>query len=76
MDKEKDPVVIVTSTTGTGEPPDTAIKFIKEINDKNLPSDHLSHIRYGLLGKWLINYCSHEEGKKSELSINLTCGVD
>ncbi|ETE67793.1 Methionine synthase reductase, partial [Ophiophagus hannah] len=50
LDKEKDPVVIVTSTTGTGEPPDTAIKFIKEINDKNLPSDHLSHIRYGLLG--------------------------
>ncbi|KAG8133124.1 putative Methionine synthase reductase protein [Naja naja] len=50
LDKEKDPVVIVTSTTGTGEPPDTAIKFIKEINDKSLPSDHLSHIRYGLLG--------------------------
>lgn len=51
LDKEKDPVVIITSTTGTGELPDTAIKFIKEINDKSLPSDHLSHIRYGLLGK-------------------------
>ncbi|XP_039185191.1 methionine synthase reductase isoform X2 [Crotalus tigris] len=50
LDKEKDPVVIITSTTGTGELPDTAIKFIKEINDKSLPSDHLSHIRYGLLG--------------------------
>ncbi|XP_070603131.1 methionine synthase reductase isoform X2 [Erythrolamprus reginae] len=50
LDKEKDPVVIVISTTGTGEPPDSAIKFMKEINDKSLPSDHLSHIRYGLLG--------------------------
>ncbi|KAM6455058.1 methionine synthase reductase isoform 2-T2 [Liasis olivaceus] len=50
LDKEKDPVVIVTSTTGTGEPPDTAVKFLKEINNKSLPSDHFSHIRYGLLG--------------------------
>ncbi|XP_077789689.1 methionine synthase reductase isoform X1 [Podarcis muralis] len=50
LNSEKDPVVIVTSTTGTGEPPDTAVKFVKEINDKSLPSDHLSHLRYGLLG--------------------------
>nr|XP_060630046.1 methionine synthase reductase [Anolis sagrei ordinatus] len=47
---ERDPVVIVISTTGTGEPPDTAIKFVKEINDKTLPQDHFSHLRYGLLG--------------------------
>ncbi|KAH0618045.1 hypothetical protein JD844_016999 [Phrynosoma platyrhinos] len=50
LDNEKDPVVIVISTTGTGEPPDTAIKFLKEINDKTLPVDHFSHLRYGLLG--------------------------
>nr|XP_034957214.1 methionine synthase reductase [Zootoca vivipara] len=50
LNSEKDPVVIVTSTTGTGEPPDTAVKFVKEINDKSLPSDHFSHLRYGLLG--------------------------
>ncbi|XP_044298838.1 methionine synthase reductase [Varanus komodoensis] len=50
LESEKDPLVIVTSTTGTGEPPDTAAKFIKEINNKALPSDHFSHLRYGLLG--------------------------
>ncbi|XP_062986256.1 methionine synthase reductase isoform X2 [Elgaria multicarinata webbii] len=50
LDSEKAPVVIVTSTTGTGEPPDTAVKFVKEINNKTLPSDHFSHLRYGLLG--------------------------
>ncbi|XP_061444177.1 methionine synthase reductase isoform X2 [Rhineura floridana] len=50
LDSEKDPVVIVVSTTGTGEPPDTAVKFVKEINNKALPSDHFSHLRYGLLG--------------------------
>ncbi|XP_048371524.1 methionine synthase reductase [Sphaerodactylus townsendi] len=47
---QKDPVVIVTSTTGDGEPPDTAVKFVKEINDKTLPLNHFSHLRYGLLG--------------------------
>ncbi|KAL8194268.1 UNVERIFIED_CONTAM: hypothetical protein K2H54_011231, partial [Gekko kuhli] len=50
LNREKDPVVIVTSTTGDGEPPDTAVKFVKEINDKTLPQSHFSHLRYGLLG--------------------------
>ncbi|XP_054840963.1 methionine synthase reductase [Eublepharis macularius] len=50
LNGEKDPVVIVTSTTGDGEPPDTALKFVKEINDKTLPRNHFSHLRYGLLG--------------------------
>lgn len=50
LDSEKDPVVIVVSTTGTGEPPDTAVKFVKEIKDKALPSNHFAHLRYGLLG--------------------------
>ncbi|XP_066482352.1 methionine synthase reductase [Tiliqua scincoides] len=50
LDSEKDPVVFVVSTTGTGEPPDTAVKFVKEIQDKSLPSNHFSHLRYGLLG--------------------------
>ncbi|KAJ6661376.1 hypothetical protein lerEdw1_015004 [Lerista edwardsae] len=50
LDSEKDPVVVVVSTTGTGEPPDTAVKFVKEIQNKALPSNHFSHLRYGLLG--------------------------
>ncbi|XP_072461501.1 methionine synthase reductase [Notamacropus eugenii] len=47
---ERDPLVVVVSTTGTGDPPDTAIKFVKKIRDKTLPPDFFSHLRYGLLG--------------------------
>ncbi|XP_043396209.1 methionine synthase reductase isoform X2 [Chelonia mydas] len=47
---EKDPLVIVISTTGTGDPPDTACKFVKEIKNKTLLPDHFAHLRYGLLG--------------------------
>ncbi|NWZ25871.1 MTRR reductase, partial [Asarcornis scutulata] len=50
LEGEKDPVVIVISTTGTGDPPDTARKFVKKIQDKNLPPDHFAHLQYGLLG--------------------------
>ncbi|XP_066230726.1 methionine synthase reductase isoform X1 [Saccopteryx leptura] len=47
---ETAPLVMVVSTTGTGDPPDTARKFVKEIKDKTLPVDFLAHLRYGLLG--------------------------
>ncbi|XP_062423972.1 methionine synthase reductase [Rhea pennata] len=50
LEAEKDPVVIVISTTGTGDPPDTARKFVKKIQDKALPPDHFAHLQYGLLG--------------------------
>ncbi|XP_021114259.1 methionine synthase reductase isoform X2 [Heterocephalus glaber] len=47
---ETAPLVVVVSTTGTGDPPDTARKFVKEIHDKTLPGDFFAHLRYGLLG--------------------------
>ncbi|XP_025904342.1 methionine synthase reductase [Nothoprocta perdicaria] len=50
LEAEKDPVVIVISTTGTGDPPDTARKLVKKIQDKTLPPDHFAHLQYGLLG--------------------------
>ncbi|NXA52056.1 MTRR reductase, partial [Nothocercus julius] len=50
LEAEKDPVVIVISTTGTGDPPDTARKLIKKIQDKTLPPDYFAHLQYGLLG--------------------------
>ncbi|XP_010295045.1 PREDICTED: methionine synthase reductase [Phaethon lepturus] len=50
LETEKDPVVIVISTTGTGDPPDTARKFVKKIQDTTLPPDHFAHLHYGLLG--------------------------
>ncbi|NXC21049.1 MTRR reductase, partial [Corythaeola cristata] len=50
LETEKDPVVIVISTTGTGDPPDTARKFVKQIQDATLSPDHFAHLQYGLLG--------------------------
>ncbi|XP_014923535.3 methionine synthase reductase isoform X2 [Acinonyx jubatus] len=47
---ETAPLVVVISTTGTGDPPDTARKFVKKIQDKALPVDFFAHLRYGLLG--------------------------
>ncbi|XP_053323435.1 methionine synthase reductase [Spea bombifrons] len=49
LEKERSPVVIVVSTTGTGDPPDNALKFMKKIKNKELAEDHFSHVRYGLL---------------------------
>ncbi|XP_072009095.1 methionine synthase reductase isoform X3 [Engystomops pustulosus] len=49
LEIEKDPVVFVISTTGTGEPPDAALKFVKKIRNKELPDDYFAHLRYGLL---------------------------
>lgn len=51
LEKEHNPVVFVVSTTGDGEPPDTALKFVRSIKKKSLPRDHFSHLHYGLLGK-------------------------
>lgn len=49
LEEEKDPVVIVISTTGSGEPPEPAAKFVRGIQYKELPADHLAHLRYGIL---------------------------
>ncbi|XP_077167045.1 methionine synthase reductase isoform X2 [Paroedura picta] len=64
LKREKDPVVIVTSTTGDGDPPDTAVKFVKDISDKTLPLNHFSHLRYGLLGLGDSEYSSFCNGGK------------
>ncbi|NXG70999.1 MTRR reductase, partial [Baryphthengus martii] len=50
LETEKDPVVIVISTTGTGDPPDTARNFVKKLQDTTLPPGHFAHLQYGLLG--------------------------
>ncbi|KAL4228706.1 hypothetical protein ACF0H5_011749 [Mactra antiquata] len=49
-------VVIVISTTGDGEPPDTASKFVRRLRKKTLASDYLSKLNYTLLGLGDSNY--------------------
>lgn len=43
-------VVLVTSTTGDGEPPETAQKFVRRLNKTTLPDDYLVHLNYAILG--------------------------
>ncbi|XP_074652264.1 methionine synthase reductase-like [Tubulanus polymorphus] len=49
-------VVIVVSTTGEGDPPDTALKFWRRIKKKTLPTDLLSDVKYAILGLGDSNY--------------------
>lgn len=52
LEKETAPVVFIVSTTGDGEPPDNALKFVKLIKKKTLSNDHYKHLCYALLGKF------------------------
>ncbi|CAM9432061.1 unnamed protein product [Lampetra planeri] len=56
LDTERDPVVIIVSTTGDGDPPEKAIKFVRYINQKSLLENHFQHLRYALLGLGDTNY--------------------
>ncbi|XP_072365084.1 methionine synthase reductase isoform X1 [Scyliorhinus torazame] len=61
--KEHAPVVIIASTTGSGELPETARKFAQELNC-NLPAHYFSHIKYAVLALGDSNYCSFANGGK------------
>uniref|UniRef100_A0A3P8VQK5 5-methyltetrahydrofolate-homocysteine methyltransferase reductase n=1 Tax=Cynoglossus semilaevis TaxID=244447 RepID=A0A3P8VQK5_CYNSE len=46
LEKENAPVVFIVSTTGDGEPPDNALKFVKDIKTKTFSTDHYKHLCY------------------------------
>ncbi|KAJ8277709.1 hypothetical protein GJAV_G00078880 [Gymnothorax javanicus] len=58
LERERTPVVFIVSTTGDGEPPDAALKFVKDIKAKTLPSDHYAHLRYAVLALGDTNYAN------------------
>ncbi|XP_071789021.1 methionine synthase reductase-like [Asterias amurensis] len=58
-------VVIIVSTTGEGEPPDTATKFWRRLKKKTLPSDHLSQVEFTLLGLGDSNYTNFCQNGKN-----------
>lgn len=49
-------VVIVVSTTGDGDPPPNAEKFMRRIKKRILSSTYLAHLHYALLGLGDSNY--------------------
>ncbi|XP_047490875.1 methionine synthase reductase-like isoform X2 [Penaeus chinensis] len=49
-------LVLVGSTTGDGEPPDTARKFWRQLHKKGQPSNVLGHLSYTILGLGDTNY--------------------
>ncbi|XP_072235154.1 methionine synthase reductase [Leuresthes tenuis] len=56
LEKERAPVVFIVSTTGEGEPPENALRFVRGIRKKTLSPDHYKHLCYALLALGDTNY--------------------
>ena len=55
LEKEK-LAVIITSTTGDGEPPETAEKFWRKIKKKSTDPNMYQGLRFAILG-WCMHCC-------------------
>ncbi|CAB3404444.1 unnamed protein product [Caenorhabditis bovis] len=52
--------VIVVSSTGDGDAPDNAARFVRRISRKSLPNDYMSRLEYAILGLGDSNYSSYQ----------------
>ncbi|CAI5440678.1 unnamed protein product [Caenorhabditis angaria] len=51
---------IIVSSTGDGDAPDNASRFVRRINRKTLPNDFLATLNYAILGLGDSNYSSYQ----------------
>ncbi|XP_059828516.1 methionine synthase reductase isoform X2 [Hypanus sabinus] len=63
LEKEHAPVVIITSTTGIGELPETAKKFFQEVSGISAPQ-HYAHLKYAVLALGDSTYTYFANGGK------------
>ena len=49
-------LIVITSSTGDGDPPENAIKLWRKLRFKDLNNQYLSHLEYALLGLGDTNY--------------------
>ncbi|ESP01628.1 hypothetical protein LOTGIDRAFT_225295 [Lottia gigantea] len=62
--------VFILSTTGEGDPPDTAAKFVRRLKKKTLPDGYLSQLNFTILGLGDTNYtnfCNCPKGLNQRL---------
>eukprot|EP01099_Mayorella_cantabrigiensis_P006139 TRINITY_DN5079_c0_g1_i2.p1 TRINITY_DN5079_c0_g1~~TRINITY_DN5079_c0_g1_i2.p1 ORF type:complete len:383 (-),score=78.34 TRINITY_DN5079_c0_g1_i2:5-1006(-) len=53
-------VLFIVSSTGEGDPPDSCLKFQRNLRSKTLPPHHFSHLHYTLLGLGDTNYQTYQ----------------
>eukprot|EP00163_Fabomonas_tropica_P030858 TRINITY_DN7144_c0_g1_i2.p1 TRINITY_DN7144_c0_g1~~TRINITY_DN7144_c0_g1_i2.p1 ORF type:complete len:745 (-),score=144.72 TRINITY_DN7144_c0_g1_i2:95-2287(-) len=68
-------VVIVSSSTGDGDPPDNGAKFYKLVKRRSNPSDWLSGVRFAILGLGDTNYSSFNQVPRTFEKRMKACGA-
>ena len=57
--------VLVSSTTGDGDQPESAERLWRRIKKRSLPSDHLAGLKFAILGLGDTNYTQFCNGPKT-----------
>ncbi|XP_014788148.1 methionine synthase reductase isoform X1 [Octopus bimaculoides] len=63
--EDESSVVFVVSTTGDGDVPDTAVRFLRKLKKKSKQEEHLKHLSYTVLGLGDTNYNAFCNGGKT-----------